>query len=70
MLDGLLLVVGNGLGNVPLHVLTTGAELTPGPGEPGFENEVQDISGHIMRRAKINFPSVGFVGSWLCEKIF
>ena len=51
MLDGLLLVVGNGLSNVPLHVLATGAELTPGPGEPGFENEVQDISGHIMRRA-------------------
>jgi len=43
MLDGLLLVIRNDLGIVPLHVLMTGVEPTPEPGEPGFENEVQDI---------------------------
>ena len=58
MLDGLLLVIGNGLSTVPLHVLTTKAELTP---KLGFENEVQDISGCRTRSTKINCPSVSFV---------
>lgn len=43
MLVGLLLVIGNGLGTVPLYVLTTGVELTPESSEPSFDNEVQDI---------------------------
>ena len=43
MLDGLLLVIGNGLGTIPLYVLMMGAESTPKPGESGFDNEVQDI---------------------------
>ena len=36
MLDGLLLVIGNGLGTIPLYVMRMGAE-------SGFDNEVQDI---------------------------
>jgi len=43
MLDGLLLVIENGLSTVPLHVLMTRVEPTPESAEPGFENEVQDI---------------------------
>ena len=70
MLDGWLLVIRNSLGIVPLLVLVTGAELTPKSGDPCFENEVQDIPGCWMRRAKINCPSVGFVRARLCEKIF
>ena len=67
MLDGLLLVTGNGFGIIPLCVLMTRAKPTP---EPGFENEVQDISRFQMRHAKINCPSIGFIQSRLCEKIF
>ena len=59
----------NGLGTVPLLVLAIGVEPTPETGEPGFENEVQDILRCRMRRAKINCPSVGFLQSWLCKKI-
>ena len=54
-------MIGNSLGTVPLHVLTTRAESTLEPSELGFENEVQDISG---------YPSVGFVWSQSYEKIF
>ena len=68
MLDGLLLVTRNDPSIVPLHVLTTRAKPTPEPGEPGFENKVQDILGYRKRCAKINCPSVGFVRSQLCEK--
>jgi len=60
MLDGLLLVIGNGLGTIPLHVLTTRAESTPKLGELGFEGEVQDTSGYRTTCAKINCPRVGF----------
>ena len=42
MLDGLLLVIGNGPGTIPLHVLMMRAKQTT---ELGFENEVQDILG-------------------------
>ena len=58
-------MIGNGLGTVPLHVLTTGAKPTPKSGELGFKNEVQDVSRCLMRHAKINCPSVGFVRSLL-----
>ena len=61
MLDGLLLMIGNGLSTIPLYILAMGAKLTPEPSELGFENEVQDILGCQMRRKKINSPSVGFV---------
>ena len=54
MIDGLLLVIRNGPGTVPLHVLTTRAEPTPELGELGFENEVLDILGCQMRCTKIN----------------
>ena len=67
MLDVLLLVIWNGLGTIPLHVLTTRAKLTPEPGEPDFENEVQDILGLQTRHTKIKCPSVGF-GSLGCAK--
>ena len=68
MVDGLLLVIGNGPGTVPLHVLMTRAEPTSELGETGFENEVQDILGCWTRCAKISYPIVGFVWSWLCKK--
>ena len=68
MLDELLLVIGNGPGIVPLHILTMRAELTPELSEPGFENEVQDIPRCQTRCAKINYPSIGSMWSWLCEK--
>ena len=68
MVDGLLLVIGNGPGIVPLHVLMTRAEPTSELGETGFENEVQDILGCWIRCAKISFPIVGFVWSQLCKK--
>ena len=63
-------MIGNGLGTVPLLVLALGVESTPKLGELHFESEVQDILGCRMRHVKINFPSVGFVHYWLCEKIF
>ena len=43
ILDGLLLVIGNGLGVVPSYILTMGAKLTLESGEPSFDNEVKDI---------------------------
>ena len=43
MLDGLLLVIGNGLGTIPLHILTTKVESTLELGEPVSDNELQDI---------------------------
>ena len=36
-------MIGNGLGIVPIHVSMIGVEPTPEPGEPSFDNEVQDI---------------------------
>ena len=39
MLDELILVIGNGPGIVPLHVLTTRAEPTPEPSELSFDND-------------------------------
>ena len=42
-LDGLLSVIGNGLGVVPSYILTMGAKMTPESGEPSFDNEVKDI---------------------------
>ena len=45
MLNGLLLVIRNGHGTVPLHVLMMRAEPTPEPSESRFENGVQDILG-------------------------
>lgn len=68
MLDGLLIVIGNGLSTVFLHVLIMGVEPTLELGELGFENEVQDILGCRTRCVKINCPSVGFVWSQLCKK--
>ena len=62
------MVIGNGLGTIPLHVLTTRAKLTPKSDELGFENEVQDILRCQTRPAKINCPSVVFVRSRLGEK--
>jgi len=44
MLDGLLSVIGNGLGAIPLYVLMTEAKPTPELSELGSDNEVQDIS--------------------------
>ena len=35
-------MIVNGLGTVPLHVLTIGVKLTLEPSELGFDNEVQD----------------------------
>ena len=67
MLDGLLLVIGNGLGTIPLHVLTTRVEPTLELGKLGFKNEVQDILGLQTRHTKIKCPSVGF-GSLGCAK--
>ena len=69
MLDGLLLVVGNGLNTIPLHVLMTRAEPIPELGESSFENEVQDILRCQTRCVKINCPSVRFIRFGLCEKI-
>ena len=43
MLDGSLLMIGNGIGTILLYVMATRVELTPELGEPSFENEVQDI---------------------------
>ena len=68
LLDTLLLMIGNGLGTIPLYILEMGAEPTPKLGEPDSKNEVQDILGCWTRCEKINWPSVGFVWSWLCEK--
>ena len=68
MLDELLLVIGNGPGIVPFHVLTMRAEPTPKLSEPIFKNKVQDIPRCQTRCAKINCPSTGFVWSRLCEK--
>ena len=61
-------MIGNGLGTIPLHVLTTRAKPTPKSDELGFENEVQDILRCQTRPAKINCPSVVFVQSRLGEK--
>lgn len=69
MLVGLLLVIGNGLGTVPLYVLTTRVELTPESSEPSFDNEVQDIPKWQTRCTKINSPSVDFVQSQFVRKI-
>ena len=60
-------MTGNGLGTVPLHVLTTGAKPTPKSGELGFKNEVQDVSRCLMRHAKINCPVWALFGL-CCEK--
>ena len=67
MLDGLLIEVRNGLGTIPLHVLTTRAELTP---KPDYEIEIQNILGCRTRHAKINYPSVGFVSFGYVKKSF
>ena len=69
MLDGLLLVIGNGLGTVPLYVLMMGVEPTPKSGESGFDNEVQDIPKWWMRCVKIICLNVGFVWSRFVQKI-
>ena len=42
LLDGLLSMIGNGLGTIPSYVQATWAEPTPKPGKPSFNNEVQD----------------------------
>ena len=68
MLDGLLSMIGNGLGTISLYVLVTWAKPILELGESGFENEVQDIPRWRTRCVKINYPSVGFVQFWLCEK--
>jgi len=60
MLDGSLSMTRNGLGIILLYVLVMGAKSTP---KLGFKDEVQDILRCRMRRAKINFPSVGFMRS-------
>ena len=61
-------MIRNGLSTIPLYILKTGAEPTPKLGEPDSKNEVQDIPRCWTRCAKINWPSVGFVWSRLCEK--
>lgn len=65
MLDGLLIVIGNDLGIVLLHVLTTRVKPTPKLGETGFESEVHNVPRCQTRCTKINCPSVGFVQFWL-----
>ena len=68
MLDGLILVIENGLGTIPLHVLMTRVEPTFKLGELGFGNVVQDIPGCQTICTKINCPSVGFMWPRLREK--
>ena len=70
MLDGRLLVIGNSLGIVLLLFLVARAKPTPKSGDPGFENEVQDIMGCQMRRTKINFHSEALYGLSCVKKSF